>query len=618
MIHKLLAIWFLSGLLITLAPAEVVFVGVENGLSPEFRTQRWSLATEPKAHAVANDFFGGSGHYCLAPDQDVLLQPVTESDITASGTILRKPDFITAHPVAVNGTWVNFPGYSLVTRPTPYQTGDAFRIGGISTIVGATINGAGVETRFVDVFSFQLSANTRFRLGVMVDAFDGGGAYAPDYISVYENGGQTAVYTPEPLSRDGVPELVLFDIDGTQGTSYTVALHRQTPAEGAVVGFSMITFDLLSGEDAIPAVPMVSSRIGQFERDGEYLKDYYVFKEGATFNMFYNVGKAGLTQDWQEPGNEKAFGHATSTDLVNWQHHPRVLPVVPGTWEGNVVSAPSIVKHEGVYHMVYTGFDGGVFGKQSVGLATSTNLFDWVRHPANPVYTAPSWALPNPDGWVDCRDSDILRYGNEFLMFTTVTTNEGRGAIALASSPDAVNWQDLGPAVITFDQPESPRVFERHGMYYLFVTSGYGRKLFMTQDPKSNNWSEIPFTWPPSPGLFSGWEVVQYAGRTILSVFEWKQNGNYVRFWDAHWNDGIPSVDYMMTPQLPAAMPALTVSQFENEFSLYWPLGVTDCTLETSAGLASDSWSVVPETPANSLTVPMNHTGKFFRLKKNP
>jgi len=56
--------------------------------------------------------------------------------------------------------------------------------------------------------------------------------------------------------------------------------------------------------------------------------------------MFYNVGNAGQSQDWQETGNEKAFGHATSTDLVNWQHHPRVLPVVPGTWEGNVVSAP--------------------------------------------------------------------------------------------------------------------------------------------------------------------------------------------------------------------------------------------------------------------------------------
>lgn len=613
MIRNLLATLCLPGLLFSLARAEVVFVGVESGLSPEFRAQRWSLATEPKEHAVANDFFGGSGYYCLAPDQDVPVEPVTASDITAFGTILRKPDFITAHPVAANGNWVNFPGYALVTRPATCEPGDAVRIGGISTTVGATINGAGVETRFVDVFSFQLSANTQFRLGVMVDAFDGG-VYAPDYISVYDNASQTAVFTSQPLTRDGIPDLVLFDIDGTEGTSYTMALHRQTPAEDAIVGFSMVTFDRLSGEDNILKV---SSKIGQFERDGEYLKDYYVFKEGGTFHLFYNVGNAGQTQDWQEPGNEKAFGHATSTDLQNWQHHPRVLPVVPDSWEGNVVSAPSIIKHEGVYHMVYTGFDDRVIGKQSIGLATSTNLFDWVRHPANPVYTAPSWALPNPGGWVDCRDSDIFRHGDEFLMFTTVTTNEGRGAIALASSPDAVNWKDLGPAVVTFDQPESPRVFWRHGMYYLFVTSGLGRKLFRTADPKSNQWSEIPFEWP-APGLWSGWEVVQYAGRTIFSAFEWKLGGNYVRFWDAQWNDVVPSVVYLMTPQPPAAMPALTVSRFQNDFSLYWPLGVTDCILETSANLTGGSWSGVPETPANSLTVPMNGTGKFFRLKRIP
>ena len=38
----------------------------------------------------------------------------------------------------------------------------------------------------------------------------------------------------------------------------------------------------------------------------------YVFRGGDTFHPFYNVGAAGEKQDWQQPGNEKAFGHATS------------------------------------------------------------------------------------------------------------------------------------------------------------------------------------------------------------------------------------------------------------------------------------------------------------------
>ena len=176
-----------------------------------------------------------------------------------------------------------------------------------------------------------------------------------------------------------------------------------------------------------------SGQIGQFSREGEYVKDYFVIKKGRTFHLFYNVGVANDTQDWQEPDSEKAFGHATSIDLVHWEHHPRVIRVVPGTWEGQVVSAPSIVKHKGTYYMVYTGFDDRWLGKQTVGLATSKDLFDWKRCPENPVYTAPEWAMRNPTGWEDCRDSHILRYGGQFLMFSMVTTADGKGAIALAS-----------------------------------------------------------------------------------------------------------------------------------------------------------------------------------------
>ena len=141
-----------------------------------------------------------------------------------------------------------------------------------------------------------------------------------------------------------------------------------------------------------------SGQIGQFSREGEYVKDYFVIKKGRTFHLFYNVGVANDTQDWQEPDSEKAFGHATSTDLVHWEHHPRIIRVVPGTWEGQVVSAPSIVKHKGTYYMVYTGFDDRWLGKQTVGLATSKDLFDWKRCPENPVYTAPEWAMRNPTG----------------------------------------------------------------------------------------------------------------------------------------------------------------------------------------------------------------------------
>lgn len=283
--------------------------------------------------------------------------------------------------------------------------------------------------------------------------------------------------------------------------------------------------------------------IGEFSREGEYIKDYYIIKEKDTFHLFYNVGDAGLTQDWQEPNNEKAFGHATSKDLKNWKHHPRILRVIPNSWEGQVVSAPSLVKFKETFYMVYTGFDDRVLGKQSIGLATSKDLYNWERCKNNPVLTAPEWTIINPNGWLDFRDAHIIRYKNEFLLFTMTTTKEGKGAIALASSPDAKNWKEQGPALITFSQPESPRVFEHKGTFYMFATSGLGKILCKAKDPKANKWTEVPFAWPAG-GLWSGWEVVQEKNRTIFSAFLWKTNGNFIRFWEIDWDGDTPVVRY--------------------------------------------------------------------------
>ncbi|HYN04817.1 MAG TPA: hypothetical protein VE359_20365 [Vicinamibacteria bacterium] len=283
--------------------------------------------------------------------------------------------------------------------------------------------------------------------------------------------------------------------------------------------------------------------IGEFSREGEYIKDFFVQRDGDTYHLFYNVGAAGPEQDWQAPGNEKAFGHASTRDLKTWTHHPRILPVVPGSWEGQVVSAPSIVRTGDGFLMAYTGFDDRVLGRQSIGLATSRDLFTWERVKANPRVSAPAWTMIRPSGWLDCRDGHLIRHGDELLLYYMTTTSENRGAIGLASSPDGAAWKDLGPALVTFDQPESPSVFEHNGVYYLFATSGLGRILSKSRDPKSGRWQEVPFAWPEG-GLWSGWEVFQFGERTVFAAFIWKPQGNFIRFWEIEWDGETPVCRY--------------------------------------------------------------------------
>ena len=405
-----------------------------------------------------------------------------------------------------------------------------------------TLEGAPDQSELLTI-RMGADAPPTLKLAVLTDNL-GGPDYAPRGIRLAIDGelGPMAAVTP-----NGTPDWLIWNLprlkEGSE-ISLRVEAHKGVAAIGGLL-FLSSTPDVAHKPVAQGPLPVIDRKIGEFSRVGEYLKDYYVFKEADTFHLFYNVGIAGESQQWFEAGNEKAFGHSTSKDFKTWQHHPRVLNAVPGSWEGMVVSAPSIIKHDGTYYMFYTGFDDRVPGKQTIGLATSKDLFHWERHPRNPIYEAPPWADRRADGYIDCRDSHVIKYGDEFLLFTMVSTSKsaGKGAIALAVSKNLIDWEDLGPAVETFKEPESPRVFQHGEYFYMFVSSAYGKQLLRTSNPKKGPWNQIPFRWP-APGLWSGWEVVEDGNRTIFSAFEWKSFGNHIRFWDVSWNDGIPHVVY--------------------------------------------------------------------------
>lgn len=442
----------------------------------------------------------------------------------------RLPAYVERLAVVAGARTANFPGY--VSVPLPEGKG---------SIAGTlTLSGAKGLTELVTI-RFGTGVPPNLRLAVLVDNL-GTLDYAPRRVVLLVDEKSVGEVLVQP---DGQPDWIYWDLMGLQPgveISLRVEADKDVAAIGGLVFLS--TQPGVGRKDAASGpLPVIDRKVGEFSREGEYVKDYYVFREGDTFHLFYNVGNAGESQQWFEAGNEKAFGHATSRDLKTWEHHPRVLEAVPSSWEGMVVSAPSIIKHDGTYYLFYTGFDDRVPGKQTIGLATSKDLFNWERHPGNPVYEVPEWAQRRPDGWIDCRDSHVIKYGDEFLLFTMVTTKEGKGAIALASSKNLIDWQDLGPAVTTFKEPESPRVFEHDGKFYMFISSAYGKQLLRATNPKTGPWEEVPFRWP-APGLWSGWETVEDNARTIFSAFEWKSFGNFIRFWEVKWKDGVPEVIY--------------------------------------------------------------------------
>jgi sucrose-6-phosphate hydrolase SacC (GH32 family) len=284
-------------------------------------------------------------------------------------------------------------------------------------------------------------------------------------------------------------------------------------------------------------------RIGHFECAGEYVKDFFVFKNGSDYHLFYNVGTADGKQDWMSPGNEESFGHATSRDLQTWKQHERVMHVQGNGWEGKTVSAPSILRTGDRFSMIYTGFDKQAHGCQRIGLATSPDLFHWSRYDHNPVFEGPPWTLWKAGTWADCRDGHIFEHHGTYYLFTNVRHKDGKGGVAIARSTDLKHWQDLGPAIRVDGMPESPVVFEHRGKFYLIVGSD-ASACFMSDNIESNDWQRVvTFKYPPG-GSWSGFEVFADGSRFVAAAFEWKLNGNYIDFWELRFEGDKPYVVY--------------------------------------------------------------------------
>lgn len=276
--------------------------------------------------------------------------------------------------------------------------------------------------------------------------------------------------------------------------------------------------------------------IGFYKQPGEYYKDFFITKKGEEYHLFSNVGIAGPTQDWISPGNEKEFIHATTTDFNNWSVKPRVMQVRRGTWEDCVVTAPSIQFFNGVYHMMYGGFAPNYV--QRVGYATSTDLYNWTRYPQNPTFVAPSWGISS-----ECRDSHIIRYNNQWVMYTTTKHKDGSGAISLDVSSNLASWSNIGCAVKQAGvDMESPAVFENNGKWFLFISST-GTAAYTANSPLSTNWTKLS-SFQFAPGYFA-YEFINTGNQWIASAFSWTANGNHIKFWKLEFDaNGNPFIDF--------------------------------------------------------------------------
>ena len=165
-----------------------------------------------------------------------------------------------------------------------------------------------------------------------------------------------------------------------------------------------------------------------------------------------------------------SIGRATATSPEGpWTAAPEPLLVAgpEGSWDEQQVGVPSVVKHEGMYYMYYSGFaSSGGFDQMRIGLAMSEDGVNWTRYD-DPGTTEPPFAESDPvlvrieDGW-DFQGVErprVVIVDDTFYM--VYRSRDASAGLGLAVSDDGIHWTrplDM-PISVPSDVPDGQSVW---------------------------------------------------------------------------------------------------------------------------------------------------------------
>jgi beta-fructofuranosidase len=167
------------------------------------------------------------------------------------------------------------------------------------------------------------------------------------------------------------------------------------------------------------------------------------------YHMFHQYNPQGAV--W---GNMN-WAHATSSDMLHWQHEPIALSPTPGGPDQDGAFSGSAVLDNGTPTLIYTGIappnehgatlrDGSHTWRetQCLAVAQDETLRTWKKVPA-PVIASPPPGL-EVSGF---RDPALWREGDKWMLILGSGIRGKGGAILLYSSPDLRHWTYLHPLV---------------------------------------------------------------------------------------------------------------------------------------------------------------------------
>lgn len=233
--------------------------------------------------------------------------------------------------------------------------------------------------------------------------------------------------------------------------------------------------------------------IPHYQPSNGYVADVIPFYWEGVYHAFYLR---------RREGRGTPYSHVSSTDLVHWEEWPDVIETgEPGEPDHGNCFTGSVIEKDGTFYLFYTGFtpDNPPLPRETICLATSTDLRHWTKDPNNPI-------LLSDERWYERDDwRDPFVYWNPedncYWMLLcardkTAYTTRG-GCIGLATSPDLQTWTVRPPlwSPSLVYAPECPDLFEAHGLQFLLFSNMETRYRAFTE------WGARKTYAPPTDSL---------------------------------------------------------------------------------------------------------------------
>ncbi len=230
-------------------------------------------------------------------------------------------------------------------------------------------------------------------------------------------------------------------------------------------------------------------------------------------------------------------GLAISEDGVSWEKQGCVLSPDPESWEAGYIAANGSVLHDGGRFLYW--YQAGERGHTRIGLAASPDARNWEKRPE------PVLGLGAPGTWDEAGLGDpyVIRCGGSFYLLYLGQNRQGLQRLGLARSEDGIHWQKSGSNPIldvgvpgAFDErglgePSFFAAGERFYMLYTGRNAQEERRIGWATSTNGVDWERIA---APVLEGFADWNA-----KVICDPSIWLE-GNRILVWFGGGNRASP------------------------------------------------------------------------------